>query len=60
MNNQTLITQIIKKKERVDKLPTLSRKARVEFEEQEIREQVYHSAKIEGSSVNRKDIDEIK
>lgn len=60
MTNNLLITKIIEKKERVDKLPALTRKARAEFEDQEIREQVYHSAKIEGSSVNRKDIDEIK
>jgi len=60
MTNNSLITKIIEKKERVDKLPALSKKERVEFEDQEIREQVYHSAKIEGSSVNRKDIDKIK
>lgn len=60
MSNQKLIAKIIEKKERVNQLPVLPKEENDEFEDQEIREQVYHSAKIEGSSVNQKDIDEIK
>lgn len=56
MTNQQLIQDIIAKNKRIEQMPPLPKELKTDFLEQEIKESVYYSAKIEGSSIKRKDI----
>lgn len=59
MTNTKLIEKIIKQRNRVEELPKLPKKLDSQFNDEIIREQVYHSAKIEGSAIRLKDIREM-
>lgn len=56
MTKKDLVQHILKQKNEVEKLPALPKKLGDDFDNELIREQVYHSSKLEGSTVRLKDI----
>lgn len=57
MTSAQLITKILKQEEDIKNLPDLSSDKTKELEKEIISEQVYHSSKIEGSTITLKEIE---
>lgn len=56
MTSQNLAEYIIDQRQEVENLPSLPDRIQADFDKQRFQEQVYHSSKLEGSSVRLSDI----